>query len=290
MLRHLVAVLLLLVPIPALAVDDDCSADLAALEALYAVRAEMLEATASTYSIDSRIDELLDRLRGPLGDGSYKWVRYVRPAGDAPLDKKEHLVQSIEGTDEPETFDVEGRHLFAVRVAVPRKRSTFKANNAVWVGSVEIRYWVDGRMKTMTKDINAWLQPDTVKSYDLGAIAERAEVTLATATKAATRKESLVEVQFRQAVPQDDPANPSYETIQVLKKLREESGTAGADIAFDSEIARLEKRLFPGVEPVPLITITRRLREAEALMKSQKIDEYEAGRKLFYDTMRLLPR
>lgn len=290
MIRTAVAALLLLAPISAFAIEDECSADLAALQAFYAVRDAMLQPSPSTYTIDSRIDEALDALRGPLGDGTYKWVRYVRPSGEGPVLKLEHLISSAKDSDEIETFEAEGSHPFAVRVVVPRKRSMFKANKPAWVGGVEIRYWSEGRQKTIQKRVDQWMAPDTSKSFDIGVIADRAEVSLDAATKSSDRKESLVEVHFRQAVPQDDASNPNYETVQTLKKLR--SGATGTDpeVALDAEISRLEKRLFPAVESVPLATFVIRLREAEKMMRSEKPEDVESGRKLFIDTLRLLPR
>jgi hypothetical protein len=290
MLRSAAAALLLLVPLSAFGIEDECSADLAALQAFYAVRDAMLQPSPLSYTIDSRIDESLDALRGPLGNGAYEWVRYVRPSGEGPVLKQEHLISSAHDSDEIETFEAEGTHPYAVRVVVPRKRSIFKANKPAWVGGVEIRYWFEGKPKTIQKRIDQWMAPDTSKSFDIGVIADRAEVSVETATKSGDRKESLVEVHFRQAVPQDDTGNPNYETIQTLKKLRDGSSGTDPEVTLDAEIGRLEKRLFPAADSVPLATIVTRLREAEKLMRSEKPEDVESGRKLFLDTMRLLPR
>jgi hypothetical protein len=174
-------------------------------------------------------------------------------------------------------FEASGNHPFAVKVVVPRKRSLTRSNKELWVGDVDIRYWVDGREKRLTKTVDQWLAPDTSRTFDLNAIADRAEVTVETSTRNASKKESLIEVHFRQAVPEDDPDNPGYEAIRSLRRLATNSFDP---ISLDYEIARFERRLFGTPMSAPISVIFRKLQEAEKLLKSEKEEDHEKGRKL----------
>jgi len=278
--------LLLFVLSPPLWAQDACESDLEALHALYQIRQVALRPANSSYEMSRVIDSRMDQLRGPLPDGGYRWVRFVKPAGDPPVVKREHLASGDEPSGQLDSFEASADHPFAVRVAVPRKRGLFKANKEVFVGTVQVRYQRDGREREITKDINQWMSPDTWRSFDLGGIADEATVSVESASRPNARRESVVEIHFLQAVAQDDPGNPSYDTLQTLSRIRQRPEPDVIDV----EIGRLERRLFPSLPPVPTTTLITRLREADILMRSTKPEEQEKGRKLLEQVMILLPR
>ena len=277
--------LLLLTFAPTLPAQD-CESDLEALQALYEIRHVALRPATSSYEMNRTIDARMDQLRGPLPEGGYRWVRFVKPSGDPPVVKREHLASGDEPSRQLDSFEASADHPFAVRVAVPRKRGLFKANKEVFVGTVHIRYQRDGREREILRDINQWMSPDTSRSFELGGIADEATVSVRSASRPNARRESLVEIHFLQAVAQDDPRNPAYETLQTLGRLRQRPDPE----AIDVEIGRLERRLFPSFSPVPTTTLILRLREADLLMRSAKPEEQEKGRKLLEQVMLLLPR
>lgn len=264
---------------------DDC-AELAALRALYEIRQVMFHPYFGSWDVSSRIDTHLSELRGPLPSGGYRWVRFVRPSGEPPIAKKEHLVQSNQRAGDSDVFEASAEVPFAIRIVVPRKRSLVRGNNEVWVGGLEIRTWVDGEVETETKRIDQWLKPDSQRTFDLGMIADRAEVAVEAGTNPATLGQALVEVHFRQAVAQDDPANPQREGVEALKRLSLSPDPATLDL----EIARLESRLFPGIVVTPFTTIVARLREAEKLLASATEEEREKGKKALTEVMKSLPQ
>lgn len=278
--------LLLLTLAPALGAQDACESDLDALHALYEIRQVALKPASSSYEMSRTIDSRMDQLRGPLPDGGYRWVRFVRPSAESPVVKREHLASGDEPSRQLDSFEASADHPFAVRVAVPRKRGLFKANKEVFVGTVQIRYQRDGREREITRDINQWMSPDTSRSFDLGGIADEATVSVESASRPNARRESMVEIHFLQAVAQDDPSNPNYETLQTLSRLRQRPEPD----AIDVEIGRLERRSFPTLAPVPITTLITRLREADLLMRSSKPEDQEKGRKLLEQVMILLPR
>jgi len=262
MKRLVLTALLLATPLLA----DDCSL----LRELYGVRATALK---SSYDVNSHIDRRLDILR----EG---WVRWVRPGGEGPFDKKLHRPKAPKSA--LDSFEASGEHAYAVRVAVPAKRTVFYGNNPVYVGSVEIRYEADGKTKTKTEKIDALMQPDTSRTIDLPVIADRVDVRLASGTD--KPGESLVEVHFKLAVPEDDPANPDYAAVRALQRIRSSSDPR----SIDDEIAGAERKIWPDIYPLPLTEIIADLRRADDLIHSKKDEDQERGNKLLRDTLRRL--
>jgi hypothetical protein len=262
---------------PAFAIDSaDCAAA-QQLAALYQVRALMLRNYAS-YDVDKFIDKKMDDLREPLAGGGFRWVRWVRPSRNAEYDKKGHNVVAVQGSG-TDRFESSGDHAFAVRIAVPAKRSLLNGNNPVWVGNVHVRYTVDGRERTKDEAINDWMNPDTTRTIDLGTIADHADVSLDSATSQNKVRQALVEIHIMKATPQDDPGNPNYDTIVSLKRIRD---TLTPEI-IDDEIARLAPD-----DSLPLYRIVKDLRRADDLLRSKKQEDQDKGDRLMKDTLRRL--
>ncbi len=273
-MRSIALLLLALFAFPAGAIE---TGDCARLGALYEIRSQMMKRYTSSSDVERAIDRRIEELREPLSDGSYRWVRWVRRDADAPVDKKVH---KLRGSSTPDHFESNAGHVFAVRVVVPSKRSLFNANSPVSVGNVLITTTLDGRTRTRTERIETSMNPDTSRTFDLGGIFDHVEV----AVDAASRQEAVIETHFRQAVAEDDPANPSYATIQSLRRLR----ASPDNETVDAEIASLERSMFPGADPMPLLSIIENLRRADELMRSKKPEEQEKGDKLLRETLRRL--
>src|SRR5260221_675229 len=256
-MKRLLLFIIASIALPIFAADpaDDCR-DARALGALYQVRSLMMRPYASSYDVDRFIDRKLDELREPTGDGGYRWVRWAIPGGDAPFQKDGHLTAAVHDRGDSDHFEASSQHVFAVRIAVPGKRSLFNGNNRVFVGSVHVTYDGDGRSRTKDERIDQWMNPDTSRTIDLGGrVADRVRASLDAGADDKHVKESLVEIHFLQAVAEDDPANPNYPTVQVLQPLRHSS--AGE---IDDAIAAMERTLYPPSEPLPLLSIVSDLR------------------------------
>ena len=276
MKRVLISLILLLTAAPLLA--EDCSA-MTQLATLYELRNIAMRRASD---VDSWIDKRVDALREPEGNG-YRWVRWARPSGSDPVDKHLHKTQAVHGSG-TDSFEATGAHAYGVRVVVPAKQSLFGHNNPVYVGTVRIAYDADGHRRTKSEKIEQWMNPDTSRTIDLGAIAEHVEASLDASTAQKDANQALVEIHFRQAVAEDDPANPGYRTIQALKRVR---GSYTSD-AIDDEIARVERDAFGTTESMPWLAIVRDLRRADELMRSSKDSDKEKGDKLLHETLRRL--
>jgi hypothetical protein len=268
----------LLLPVSAFGIETaDCAAA-TQLATLYQIRSLMLKPYSSSYDVDNFIDKKLDELREPLSGGGFRWVRWARPSGDPEYDKHGHNVVGVQGSNS-DNFEASGDHAFAVRIAVPSKRSLFSGNNAVYVGAVHVRYNVAGRERTKDEVINNWMNPDTTRTIDLGTIADHADVSLDASTAQKNVKSSLVEIHLLKAVAQDDPANPNYESIATLKRLRN---------SFDRDLIDDEIAKFEPSGSIPLYHVIRELRRADDLIRSKKEDDQQKGEKLLKETLRRL--
>jgi hypothetical protein len=260
-------VLVALIAMPAAALE---SGDCARLASLYEIRSLMMKRYSSSYEVG----EVISRRLADLRQG---YVVYVRHNSGSPIDKKVHKLRGGDGSD---VFESESDHVFEVKIVVPSKRSMFNANYPVSVATATINYTVNGRQKTRTEHIDATMNPDTSRTFDLGAIADHVRV----AVDSKGRGDAVIETHFVQATAEDDPANPNYATIESLRRL----GTSPSAMTVDDEIASVESRMFPKSDPLPLLQIVEDLRKAEELIRSKKTDDQEKGDRLLRETLRRL--
>lgn len=280
-----VFVFAVLFAVPSFAFEADCATELEQLGTLYQLRSLMARSSTTSYDVSRFVDRRIDELREPLRGGGHRWVRWVRPAGDGPVARREHVVLAVHDGGGRDRVEANAGRVYAATVAVPRKRSLLHGNNPVWVGDVEVTYEVDGETATKRETIRQWMNPGTSRTIDLGVIADRAHATLEAATAPRHVRQALVETHLRQAVSEDDPANPSYGTIRMLQRIRD---SADAE-TIDAEIAAAERELNPaGGQTIPLLTILAELRRAEALINSEEEDDQEEGAALLKETLRRL--
>jgi hypothetical protein len=283
MKRAFILIVLLATAAPLFAIDQGDCGSLTQLGTLYELRTIAMRRGASSYDVDSWIDKRIDLLREPQGGGGYRWVRWVRPSGNDPIDKHLHKTKAVHGSG-TDSFEATGSHAYGVRIVVPEKKSLFSKNNPVYVGTVRISYDVEGRRRTKQEKIDAWMNPDTSRTIDLGAISDRVEASLDASTAQKDVNEALVEIHFRQAVAEDDPANPGYRTIKSLQRVR---GSFSSD-SIDDEIARVERDALGTTESLPWLAIARDLRRADELIRSSKDSDKKEGDRLLKETLRRL--
>ncbi len=274
MLRCFIAFVLIL-PSISVSASEHC-AGVEALDALYGVR-ELVIRGASSYIVSSEIDEHVEALREPLPGGGYRWVRLVRPSEDyGPYERERHFVRSASESS-PDMFEAETTNAWAVVIAVPRKRSIFRKNAESWIGDVTITCATEGRTETHRESIRRWMQPDTTHTIDIDGIADQCRVRVETVTRPDHLDErALVEIHIREAVDEDDPANPGYDTIRMLQRVRRDATPA----TLDREIAKLEHSLFPNLYSYPFTTLLFETREARRLLGSDDEEDRAKGHEM----------
>lgn len=271
-MKRLIVLLAIATPLFAVTTNEECRG-YQQLATLYQVRELMLHGAG-----DSRIDDVIDDQLAVLRRG---WIRWVAPDHDAPRDKHVHVVAAAKDSS-TDNFEASADHPFEVKVVVPSKRSLLNKNNPVYVGTLHVSYSVGGRTRTKDLPVNSWMNPDTSNTLDLGGIADHAEAAVTASTR--NPNEAVVEIHFIQAVAEDDPANPAYDTIQSLARVRRNTD---AD-TIDDEIASAERAVFPSSDPIPLTHIVRELHRANEMLRSNKEEEQKKGQKLLEEALRRL--
>jgi hypothetical protein len=283
MKRLMTWTILLLTAIP-VAADwrDPLRTDLEGLGILYQVREQLLDRRVSDWDVNRFIDREIDRLLEPLPEGGHEWVVQVRPASEV-VRRSEHLVRAT--PDAPSTFEHAEPWVYAVRLVVPRKRSLFRGNNPVWVEGYRVMVVEpDGSRSEREIEVGRWMQPGTTTTLDLDTIASSVRVAARAATAAEHRGEALLEIHLLKTVTRDDPQNPYFETIAMLRDLRR---SLSPD-RVDSQIERLERRVFPGKRPLPVGRLADLLSEAQALLESEDPAEREKAGAVLERMRRLL--
>lgn len=283
-MQRTLAIALLLLFATSVHAAEDCSSELTKLGTLYQLRSLMMKSYTTASDVRRFADARIDDLREPLREGGHRWVRWVRPSSGGPVVKREHNVVAAQGSGTPDRVESNAGRVYAAAVVVPRKRSLLRDNNPVWVGTVEVTYESDGRARTKREDINQWMNPGTSRTIDLREISHRAHATVDAAVSSRHVKQAVVEIHLHQAVAEDDPANPAYDTIRMLQRVREEP----EPVTVDAEIAAAERSIFRGADSIPLLTLVDDLRRADELMRSDKTEEQEKGSKLLKETLRRL--
>src|ERR1051326_5478734 len=271
-MKRLIVLLAFATPLFAVTTNEECRG-YQQLATLYQVRELMLHGAG-----DSRIDDVIDDQLKDLRGG---WWRGFAPNHAAPRDKHVHVVAAANGSS-TDNFEASGDHPFEVKVVIPAKRSLLNKNNPVYIGTLHVSYSLNGRTRTKDLPVNAWMNPDTSNTLDLGGIADHAEAAVTASSR--NPGEAVVEIHFIQAVAEDDPANPAYDTIQSLAHVRRYTD----ENTIDEEIAKTERAVFPGSDPVPLAHIVRELRRANDMLRSSKEDEQKKGQKLLEESIRRL--
>ncbi|MDX1583820.1 MAG: hypothetical protein R3338_09500, partial [Thermoanaerobaculia bacterium] len=167
---------LLAVATPAAAgeLSERVEVDLELLSVLHQVRGMWLDPDVPEWKIDSRIDDVIDRWRGPLPDGGYEWVVRRRPATEV-VSRSEQLIY---GTRERlARIEEGGSWVYGVRLVVPRKRSLFRGNNSVWIEAVTIRLRSEeGEIEEDSIPLERWFEPNTSRTWEFEMIVPRADV------------------------------------------------------------------------------------------------------------------
>src|SRR5712691_8101980 len=109
MRRALLFLAVLFIATPLFAIND-CTGQLTHLGTLYQLRSMMMRTYTSSYDVQRFIDRRIEDLREPLPSGGYRWVRWMRPTGDAPIDKNVHNVVAAQGVGDPDSFEATGQH------------------------------------------------------------------------------------------------------------------------------------------------------------------------------------
>jgi len=158
-------------------------------------------------------------LRMPREDGTYRWASLQREEESRVTDEKD--VQRVHTEKELREITVTGDNGYRVEVLVPRKRTTFSANNRVWVRNVIVdSTGFDGKTTHQELPVNAWVSPGDATGVPLPEIGKSVKATVEVGVESG-EKQAVAQVALVQAKLVDDPSSPYFPAIRRLLQVRE---------------------------------------------------------------------
>jgi hypothetical protein len=172
------------------------------------------------------VDSDIKDLRGPRDNGTFQWASLQREEGGRVKDEK--AIEQVYTEKELRHVTITGANAYRFEVNVPKKKSTFSANNRVWVGSVHAEITgFDGRMTTHDVAVNNWVNPGDTEGGPLPVIGKSVKATVDLGVESGN-KQAVAEVTLVQARLVDDPNSPYFPAVTRLLQIRD--FTAAKDI------------------------------------------------------------
>jgi hypothetical protein len=164
-------------------------------------------------------DSDIEAIRDPRGDGTYRWASLQREEGGRVNDEK--TIEHVYTEKELRYVTVTGANGYRVEVIVPRKRSTFAANNRVWIRNVLVDSTAfDGKTTHQEIPVNAWVNPGDANGVALPEIGKSVKATAELGVESGN-KAAVATVALVQAKLVDDPKSAYYPAVVKLLQVRE---------------------------------------------------------------------
>lgn len=165
------------------------------------------------------VDADIESLRGPRGDGTYRWASLQREEGGRVKDEK--TIEHVHTEKELRYVTLTGANAYRVEVTAPRKRGTFAANNRLWVRNVIVESTgFDGKIAQHEIPVNAWVNPGDATGVPLPEIGKSVKATIELGVESGN-KQAVAEVALVQAKLVDDPNGPYYPAVKRLVQIRD---------------------------------------------------------------------
>lgn len=164
-------------------------------------------------------DNDIRTLRDPREDGTFRWASLQREEGGRVSEEK--TIEHVSTEKELRYVTVTGPNGYRVEVTVPKKRSTFAANNRVWVRNVLVDSTAfDGKTTHHELPVNAWVNPGDATGVALPEIGKSVKATAELGVESGS-KAAVATVALVQAKLVDDPNSPYYPAVKRLLQIRD---------------------------------------------------------------------
>jgi len=160
------------------------------------------------------VNEDIDLLRGKRADGTYQYAAYDRMEAGRKSD-------SFSVDPEHKESVLELRDVFPYRfiVNVPSRRMMVAKNHHIYIDRIEIETLpqTSSEKKFQTVKIDAWLEPGTAKTIDLGDIGKQATARVYAHAEAGGY--ANVTLTFIEARIFDEPSSPYADAVESAKAI-----------------------------------------------------------------------
>lgn len=165
------------------------------------------------------LDADIRDLREPRDDGTYRWAALQREEGGRVSDEK--TVEHVQTQQELREVTLTAANAYRVEVTAPRKRSTFSANNRVYVRNIIVDSTAfDGKVTHNTIPIEAWVNPGDSTGAPLPEIGKSVKVVVELGVESG-EKIAVAQVSLVQAKLVDEPTSPYFPAVKRLLQIRE---------------------------------------------------------------------
>lgn len=234
------------------------------------------------------VNEDIDLLRGKRADGTYQYAAYDRMEAGRKSD-------SFSVDPEHKESVLELRDVFPYRliVNVPSRRMMVAKNHHIYIDRVEIEMLpqTSSEKKFQTVKVDAWLEPGTVKTIDLGDIGKQATARVYAHAEAGGY--ANVTLTFIEARIFDEPSSPYADAVESAKAILK-----AIDHSDKSSIRAMAQRISTSfaassaVIPAPIgappatiaatpavsqVNVTAGREDAETLTELQAIEDLLTG-------------
>ncbi len=226
----------------------------------------------------SLVESAVDELRNPVGEGNYRWARWV--AGGGPPVSREARVRAVDG-GEPQLVRVEATHASRIVVKVEKRRSLFSGNYPCTVTSVVWRCASWSREENALAEHRRMARGERL-AFDLGGVCPAVLVEVGATVEEAYDGESELTVEVETGHLEDDRSAPHFEAVQTLTRFLATSVTL-PDVRWSQELREVAREL--GQRPPRLRADLLRLRR---LLDGSERDR-RLGRELLDELISDLP-
>lgn len=186
------------------------------------------------------VDDDIEKLREPKGDGTYRYASLQRiEAGRVSEEKGLEKVFTEQST---ETISVNAANTYRLVVSVPEKRNLISRNNRVYIRNAVIE-WTGFNGKTTRTEtaVNTWIDPNDSYGIAIPEIAKNAQATVEVGVESGSKK-AVAQVHLLQAKLVDDPRSPYFPAIQRLQSIRQRA--AAKNIARGELLSTIDESIL----------------------------------------------
>jgi len=160
------------------------------------------------------VNEDIDLLRGKRADGTYQYAAYDRMEAGRKTDSF-----SVDPEHKESVLELRDTFPYRLIVNVPSRRMMVAKNHHIYIDRVEIEMLpqTSSEKKFQTVKVDAWLEPGTSKTIDLGDIGKQATARVYAHAEAGGY--ANVTLTFIEARIFDEPSSPYADAVESAKAI-----------------------------------------------------------------------
>jgi hypothetical protein len=234
------------------------------------------------------VNEDIDLLRGKRADGTYQYAAYDRMEAGRKSDSF-----SIDPEHKESVLELRDVFPYRLIVNVPSRRMMVAKNHHIYIDRVEIETLpqTSSEKKFQTVKVDAWLEPGTAKTIDLGDIGKQATARVYAHAEAGGY--ANVTLTFIEARIFDEPSSPYSDAVESAKAIlkaidhgdkpsiramaqRISSGFAASSAAVPAPIGA-PPATIAATPATSQVNVTAGREDAETLSELQAIEDLLTG-------------